>query len=173
MRRLISWEFERAGCTPTSYIPLARLTRLICERRATRLIGTVFARDRSIDHDRRRRGDPSSTSYNETNEERPGLDGNTTTGDPTSRTLDAERRSIGGISPWPLNSTLIWILRASLPVQLGGPVASSPRSSLHAWRIYLFPWMPRIRGKGSCRPRVIQMHTALEEGEGKLCRGIK
>jgi len=74
MRRLISREFERAGCIPTSYIALARLTRLICERRATRLIGTVFARDRSIDHDRRRRGDPSSTSYNETNEERPGLE---------------------------------------------------------------------------------------------------
>lgn len=114
----------------------------------------MFGRDRSITKSREEGA--TRPSYNERN--RASRDRNTTGGDPRYRTLDSRATIDRQIPSRSLNSTLIWTLRASLPGRLGGPAASSPGSD--AGFIYL---VAHIRGKGSCRSRVIQMETTLGE----------
>lgn len=124
----------------------------------------MFARDRSITTTRRP-GDRGrdSTSCNEPKKERKRgarvLDKNSEEIQETGRSI-APATIDRQIAPLPLNSTLIWTLRASLPGRLGGLV--SPPPHLAGEFIY---FVAHIRGKGSCRPRVIQMQTTSVEKE--------
>lgn len=100
---------------------LACLTRLICERRVTRLIDNVSGPDRSITRTR----EMSARRITRRTREAKTFGRNTTGGGGGGggeRARASDDRSADRPAR-PLNSTLIWTLRASLPDRFGGPIA--------------------------------------------------